>query len=162
MPINNYLSTGGFAIKIARLPNVEFFSQKVLLPGVTANPVETQTPLRKFYSVPDHLNYADLDLTFIIDENMENYREIYEWLKGIGTPDNLEQYDKLKNSVDGDQSDITIMLLNSHKNPNVEFTFSNAFPIGLTPISLDLAQQDVVYAEATVTMRYDAFDIKKM
>lgn len=162
MPINNYLSTGGFAIKIARLPNVEFFSQKVLVPGVTANPVETQTPLRKFYSVPDHLNYADLDLTFIIDENMENYREIYEWLKGIGTPDNLEQYDKLKNSVDGDQSDITIMLLNSHKNPNIEFTFSNAFPIGLTPISLDLAQQDVVYAEATVTMRYDAFDIKKM
>ena len=162
MPINNYLSTGGFAIKIARLPNVEFFSQKVLVPGVTANPVETQTPLRKFYSVPDHLNYADLDLTFIIDENMENYREIYEWLKGIGTPDNLEQYDKLKNSVDGDQSDITIMLFNSHKNPNIEFTFSNAFPIGLTPISLDLAQQDVVYAEATVTMRYDAFDIKKM
>jgi hypothetical protein len=162
VPINNYLSTGGFAIKIARLPNVEFFSQKVLVPGVTANPVETQTPLRKFYSVPDHLNYADLDLTFIIDENMENYREIYEWLKGIGTPDNLEQYDKLKNSVDGDQSDITIMLLNSHKNPNIEFTFSNAFPIGLTPISLDLAQQDVVYAEATVTMRYDAFDIKKM
>lgn len=162
MPINNYLSTGGFAIKIARLPNVEFFSQKVLLPGVTANPVETQTPLRKFYNVPDHINYADLDLTFIIDENMENYREIYEWLKGIGTPDTLEQYDRLQASAEGLVSDVTIMLLNSHKNPNVEFTFSNAFPIGLTPISLDLAQQDVVYAEATVTMRYDAFDIKKM
>lgn len=162
MTINNYLSTGGFAIKISRLPNVEFFSQKVLLPGVTANPVETQTPLRAFYNVPDHIRFADLDLSFIIDENMENYREIFDWLQGIGTPDNLEQYDKLQATEEGLVSDISIMLLNSHKNPNVEFVFTNAFPIGLTPISLDLAQQDVVYAEATVTMRYDSFKINKM
>ena len=33
-------------------------------------------------------------------------------------------------------------------------------PIGLTPVSLDLSNQDVLYPEATVTMRYDAFDIK--
>ena len=160
--INNYLSTGGFDIKIARLPNVEFFSQKLLLPGVTANAVETQTPLRAFYNVPDHLRYADFDLSFIIDENMQNYREIYEWLKGIGTPDNLSQYDKLNESQEGLVSDVTVLLLNSHKNPNISFTFQNAFPIGLTPVSMDITSQDVVYAEATVTMRYDAFTIENL
>jgi len=160
--INNYLSTGGFDIKISRLPNVEFFSQKLLLPGVTANAVETQTPLRAFYNVPDHLRYADFDLSFIIDENMINYREIYDWLKGIGTPDSLAQYDRLNESKEGLVSDITVLMLNSHKNPNISFTFQNAFPIGLTPVSLDITTNDVVYAEATVTMRYDAFTIEKL
>tara|TARA_Y100000385_G_scaffold271022_1_gene310583 strand:- start:676 stop:1164 length:489 start_codon:yes stop_codon:yes gene_type:complete len=160
--INNYLSSAGFKIIFKRLPHVEFFSNKILLPSVTTNAVKSDTPLRAYYSVGDHLNYADLDLTFIIDENMGNYREIFEWLKGIGTPDNLEQYDKLKNSADGDTSDVTVLILDSHKQPNLEVTYINAMPIGLTPVSLDLSNQDVIYPEATVTMRYDAFDIKKL
>lgn len=160
--INNYLSTGGFDVKISRLPNVEFFAQKLLLPGVSANAVETQTPLQAFYSVPDHLRFADFDLSFIIDENMENYREIFDWLKGIGTPNSLSQYDDLKNSKEGIVSDVTVLLFNSHKNPNIKFTFTNAFPIGITPVSLDMSQQDVQYAEATVTMRYDTFTIEKL
>lgn len=160
--INNYLSTGGFDIKISRLPNVEFFAQKLLLPGVTGNAVENPTPLQSLYSVPDHLRFADFDLSFIIDENMENYREIFDWLRGIGTPESLAQYKALENSKDGIVSDITVLLLNSHKNPNIKFTFTNAFPIGLTPVSLDMSQQDVQYAEATVTMRYDTFTIEKL
>ena len=158
--INNYLSSAGFKIIFKRLPHVEFFSNKILLPSVTTNAVKQDTPLRAFYTVGDHLAYADLDLTFIIDENMKNYREIYDWLKGIGSPDSLAQYDQLKDSADGDQSDITVLILDSHKNPNLEVTFKNAMPIGLTPVSLDLSNQDVLYPEATVTMRYDAFDIK--
>ena len=160
--INNYLSSAGFKIIFKRLPHVEFFSNKILLPSVTTNAVKTDTPLRAYYSTGDHLAYADLDLTFIIDENMKNYREIYDWLKGIGSPDNLEQYDQLADSQDGTTSDITILILNSHKNPNLEVTFLNAQPIGLTPVSLDLSNQDVLYPEATVTLRYDAFDIKEI
>lgn len=160
--INNYLSTGGFDIKVSRLPHVEFFAQKFTIPSISAEPVETQTPLRSFYSVPDKLRFADLDLAFIIDENMNNYIEIFEWLKGLGSPDNLQQYAALEDSKEGLTSDISVILLNSHKNPNIKFTFLNAFPTGLTPISLDMSQQDVVYAEATVSMRYDAFTVEKM
>lgn len=160
--ITNYLSTGGFDIKVSRLPNVEFFAQKLLLPGVSANPVETNTPLRAMYNVPDRLRFADLDLTFIIDENMENYREIFAWMEGLGSPTTLNQYKLLEESAEGLTSDISIILLNSHKNPNIRFDFINCFPIGLTPISFDISQQDVQYAEGTVTIRYDAFSITKM
>lgn len=160
--INNYLSSAGFDVKVSRLPHVEFFAQKLLLPGVTANPVETQTPLRAFYSVPDHLRYADFDLSFVIDENMSNYIEVYDWLKGIGTPDSLQQYKTLENSAEGLTSDVTILILNSHKNPNIRINFINAFPIGITPVSLDITAQDVQYPEATVTMRYDAFTIEPL
>lgn len=160
--INNYLSAGGFKIQVKRLPNVEFFSNKVLLPSVTTNSVKSDTPLSSFYSVGDHLSYADLDLTFIVDENMKNYIEIYNWLSAFGTPEKLETYDKLERSQDGLVSDITVIILNSHKLPNIEVTFLNAFPVGLTPVSLDLSGQDVNYVEATTTLRYDRFLIKQL
>lgn len=160
--ITNYLSTGGFEIKISRLPNVEFFSQKMQLPSVTTSSVEVQTPLRSFYNEPDHIEFGNFDLSFIIDENMKNYIEIFDWLVGLTSPDNLKQHANLKNSKEGLKSDVSVMLLNSHKNPNMKFTFINAFPLSLTPVSLDIAQTDVQYAEATVTMRYDSFTIEKM
>ena len=160
--ITNYLSTGGFIVSVSRLPNVEFFSQKFLLPGVNANPVETQTPFRPFYNVPDHMRYTDLDLTFIVDENMENYREIFNWLVGMTSPDTFDQHKDLKESKEGLVSDITVIILNSHKNPNIKITFINEFPVGLTPVSFDVAQQDIQYAEASVTMRYDSFTIEKV
>lgn len=160
--INNYLSAGGFKIQVKRLPNVEFFSNKILLPSVTTNSVKSDTPLRSFYSVGDHINYADLDLTFIVDENMNNYIEIYSWIKAFGTPETLESYDKLNKSQEGLTSDISVMILNSHKNPNIEVTFLNAFPVGITPVSLDLSNADVTYVEATVTLRYDQFNIRQL
>jgi len=160
--INNYLSASGFKIQVKRLPTVEFFSNKVLLPSVTTNSVKSDTPLSAFYSVGDHLSYADLDLTFIVDENMNNYIEIYNWVKAFGTPETLDSYDKLNKSKEGLTSDISVIILNSHKNPNIEVTFLNAFPVGLTPVSLDLSNQDVTYVEATVTLRYDRFNINQL
>lgn len=160
--INNYLSTGGFNIVISRLPNVEFFAQKLTLPGISVNAVETKTPLRSFYSEPDNITYADFDMSFIIDENMKNYVEIFDWLNALGSSESLEQYERLKNSKEGLKSDISVFLLNSHKNPNIKFTFKNAFPISLPSVSLDITQSDVVYAEASVTMRYDSFTIERM
>ena len=88
--------------------------------------------------------------------------QIFNWLKGLGTPDTLEQYKDLAASKEGLTSDVSVILLNSHKNPNIKFTFTNALPIGLTPVSLDMTTQDVTYAEATVTLRYDAFEIENM
>lgn len=160
--INNYLSPTSFVISVARLPNVEFFTQKLLIPGVSGSPVETNTPLRSLYNVQDKMRYADLDLTFILDENMSNYLEIFRWMEGLGSPENLAQYKTLQNSVDGLKSDITIIINNSHKNPNMKFTFLNCFPVGLTPVSLDITAQDLTYIEVTATFRYDAFKVEKL
>jgi len=160
--INNYLSPASFIVSVARLPNVEFFTQKLIIPGVSCLPIETNTPLRSYYSVQDKIRYADLDITFVIDENMNNYLEIFHWLEGIAAPEQLSQYKNLQNSKDGLKSDITVIMNNSHKNPNMKFSFKNCFPIGLTPISLDITTQDVTYIEATASFRYDAFTVEKM
>ena len=134
----------------------------MVLPSIDANPVERSTPLSSVYDVSDRLRYNDFDLTFIIDENMRNYIEIFDWMKGINSPETLNQYAALEDSKDGITSDITVLLLNSHKNPHIRITMINAFPVGLTSVDLNLVNQDVTYAEASVTFRYDRFLIEQL
>jgi hypothetical protein len=160
--ITNYLSPLEFRVSILRLPNVSFFVQRTSLPSVSTSPVETPTPFNKIYQTPDKLTYSNLDLTFIVDEHMENYLEIYNWINDISFPRDFREYKQIKESEAGTTSDITLHILNSHKNGNIEVTYINCFPISLSEITMDTTQQDVVYPEVTATFQYDSFSIRKI
>jgi hypothetical protein len=158
--ITNYLSPANFIISIDRIPNVEFFTQTLAIPDVSTSPVEVANPLKALYATGDRLAYGDLDLSFVVDENMENYLEILNWLEGVGTPDSTDQY-KLLQQGEGLVSDIRVLIMNSHKNPNMEFVFTNAFPTGISSLELDLATSDITYPKASVTFRYDDMKVQR-
>ena len=158
----NFLSHIGFTVNVKRLPNVEFYTQRMQVPGVSAGAVETPNPLSTLYNTPDKLLYQELDLSFIVDENMANYFECLDWLEAITSPVELAQFGRLEKTDDGIVSDISITILNSNKNPNIAFTFLNCFPVSLSQITLDVTQQDIVYPEASMVFRYDRFTHTKI
>ena len=41
------------------------------------------TSLKDIPIPSDKLSYASLNMSFLIDENLENYREIHGWLTGL-------------------------------------------------------------------------------
>ena len=160
--ITNYLSPIEFRVAIKRLPNVEFFTQRTSIPGISVSPVEMSTPFNRIYQTPDKLTYANLDLSFIVDEAMQNYLEIQSWINDIAFPRDFSEFKRIKEAEDSLQSDITIQILNSHKNLNLEAKFINCFPISLSEIMLDTTQSDLVYPEATATFQYDSYSIYKI
>ena len=157
--ITNYLSPLEFRILVQRLPNVSFFTQRVSIPDISASGIDQATPLNRIYQQPNSLTYSTLDLNFILDEEMNNYLEMFNWLKGITSPENYEQFNRQKDSEFGLYSDITVTILNSHKNPKIEFTYKNCFPISLSSVQMDTTQPDITYPEATTTFQYDYFDV---
>lgn len=157
--ITNYLSPTSFFVSIDRLPNVEFFTQKVTIPDVSGNPQQLNSPLGILYDTPSQLIYSDLDVSFIVDEDMKNYLEILNWMEGMGAPENQTQYKNLKESERGTRSDITIVLNNNHKNPNIKFNFKDCFPISISSVPLDITATDTNYVEATVAFRYTNFTV---
>jgi hypothetical protein len=159
--INNYLSPTNFSVSIQRLPNVEFFTQKTGVPGLTAAAVEMNAPTNPFYEVPQNISYSDLDLTFIVDENMNNYKEVLNWMEGIAGPESTDQTKSLLAAAKF-KSDIILTITNSHKNPHVQFTFKDCFPTSLGGINFDVNVQDVSYATCSVTMRYDTFTMQQL
>lgn len=159
--IPNFFSPLEFRVAIKRLPNVEFFTQTTSIPSITTAPVIQPTRFNPVYRTPDSVTFANLDLAFIVDENMNNYMEIFNWMISYSFPENHEQFAGIKKSTDGLISDISVLIMNSKKNANIEVNYRNCFPISLGEVALNTTDADVTYPQVTVTFQYDTFDITR-
>ena len=82
----DYASPTQFRFLINQLPKVEYFTTEANIPGITLAEGTYATPLKDIPILGDKLTYEDLTITFIVDENLENYIEMHTWLTGIGFP----------------------------------------------------------------------------
>lgn len=162
----NFLSPLNFKFQIKKAPHVNFFLQKTNIPQIALTPVNTPNP---FVNVPypgEHLTYDPLDITFKIDEDLQNYLEIHNWIRSLGKPENFDEYktiqDKKSWTGDGIYSDISLMILSSTKSPNYEIVFTDSHPVSLTAVTFNTTDPDVRYLEATASFRYTYFSIQKI
>jgi hypothetical protein len=167
LPSNyNVLSPLAFRLDIERLPMATFFCQSVNVPGVTLGETEQVTPLINIPIPGDKMEFDSLTATFLIDEDLTNYIEILNWIRGLGTPEVLSEYGDLEKasptynvytnkSVAGDVlSDITLHILTNSKNTNKEVIYRDCFPIALGEIAFDSASDGgVIVADATFQLR---------
>tara|TARA_R110000868_G_scaffold409187_4_gene694294 strand:+ start:233 stop:754 length:522 start_codon:yes stop_codon:yes gene_type:complete len=162
----NFLSPLNFKFSIKRAPHVNFFVQKVNLPAISLPTIETPTPFVKIPQPGEHLDYADLTLSFRVDENLQNYLEIHNWIRALGKPKDFSEYKALAQNPnytgDGLRSDLALMILSSAKNPNYEIVFTDAYPYDISELSFDTTKSDVEFIEATATFKYILFEIKNV
>ena len=88
----DYASPTQFKFQIQKLPKVEYFCTSVNLPAVSISEVKQPTP---FVDVPlpgTTLSYETLNMTFLVDENLENLQEIHGWIRGLGFPESYTEY----------------------------------------------------------------------
>tara|TARA_B100000035_G_scaffold143377_1_gene122050 strand:+ start:472 stop:807 length:336 start_codon:yes stop_codon:yes gene_type:complete len=71
----DYTSPTQFRFVINQLPKVEYFTVAANVPGITLGSATYATPLKDIPYPGEKLTYEDLTLTFIVDENLENYIE---------------------------------------------------------------------------------------
>ena len=180
----DYADPTKFKFNVIKLPKVEYFCTQVNLPGVSIADNYTQpTPFRDIPMPGEKLQYDRLSLTFLVDENLENYQEIHGWLRGLGFPGGYAEFKTLldagvdrfptsKNSVLGDAgrskfaapnqgglfSDATLSILTSKNNAVVEVRFSDVFPISLSGLQYTQQANDTDYLTATVTFNYKLYD----
>ena len=92
----NYLSPVGFKFVITKAPKADFFSNSANIPGINLGFAEQPTYLKNIPVAGDKLTYDDFNLTFFVDENLENYMQVHNWLKGLGFPESIQQFIDLK------------------------------------------------------------------
>lgn len=176
-----FLSPVGFNFSIRKLPNVNYFAQSINLPGVQMGETLIPSP---FVNIPipgDHMIFGDMSITFKVDENMDNFIELFNWIQYLGFPESFNQskqiYDQpgttsltgLRNVQrtqrslgEGGVSDATITVLNSASNPNISIELEDCFPVSLSDIQFDVRNQDIDYIEATATFKFKLFKIFKI
>lgn len=159
----NFLSPLNFKFTIKKAPHVNFFIQKVNIPSMTIVNPQPNNPFIKTPIPGEHIDYGELNIVFKVDEDLQNYMEIRNWLVGLGKPENFEQYRALEEkepiSGEGIYSDISLMILSSTKMPNYEVTYVDAFPVTLSELVFNTTDPDVNYIEASSTFKYTYYTI---
>jgi len=179
----DYASPTQFKFNIFKLPKVEYFCTSVNLPGISLNTVTQPTPLKPIPIPGEGLKYEILKMTFIVDENFENYQEIHGWLVGLGFPRDHSEFRNLALSGNdrfpgssqpfsseigkvkygsanpgGILSDATLTTLTSKNNPQLEIRFRDLFPTGLTGLQFTQQTGDINYLTAEVEFEYSIYE----
>ena len=164
----NFLSPLGFRFKLARTPNLNFFVTDVKLPSISLGFVDVPSPFKIIEIAGNKLDYGDFELTFRLDEDLQSYFEIYDWLTAIGFPETFDQFKKLKTSStafgtkDTQYSDGTLTILTGEMVPNFEVVFQNMYPTTISDIYFTATDTDVNYVTATVTFKYQIYRVNKV
>lgn len=154
----NYLQPTSFKLLLDRknYPNLEFFCQSVTHPGMLLSPVEV--PFRKIQGVPfpgDVLTFNELSANIILDEDMQGYTEMYNWIRRIlDTP--------LKGTLDGISAyaDITLMILSSQNNTTRQIKYLDCVPTALGDIQFESTADGTSFITFAASFRFNYFELK--
>lgn len=156
----NQLSPVGYKFIIENLPNVSWFITSVSLPGVSLGSAGQATPFLSTSVPGETMTFEDLNVTFIVDEDLTTWLEIFDWITGLGFPENYSQYKDQKANFT--TSDATLIILNSNMRPNYHFKFKDLFPTGLSEITFDSASTEISTIKATVGFKYLSYSYEKV
>ena len=182
----DYASPVQFRFKCSKLPTVEFFCQSANIPGISIGTASMPTGLKDIPIPGEKVSYQDLAISFLVDENLNNYKEIHDWIIALGFPQNHTQFadlqaagaDRYPGSTSGaivpetniavplaeggTYSDATLTVLNSKNIAVTEIRFDNIFPTSLGALSYDVQASDVNYLQASVDFSYMYYDIVQL
>lgn len=164
MPTNiNPLSSNGFNFSITKIPDVTFFCQEVNLPSMTLPSIDIATPLSYDPVAGDMILFDDLNIQFIIDENMTNYQAIFNWITGLGFPANHLQYRQFidiqnLNRMMSEYSDATLQILGSNNQPVKTVKFVDIIPTSLNTLTFQSTSNDVQYLVGNATFKINRYE----
>jgi hypothetical protein len=157
----NFLQPTGFKVVVLRkrFKNLEFFAQSVQHPDLSVAPSVAQFRGTNALIPGDKLEYGTLTIDAIMDENMNVYKEMHEWLKST-----VEQKYKPANVAKvGDEDittyDISLMVLSSHNNTIDTIRYKSTFPISIGTVNFQSTADAVQYVTFPITFAYTTFTI---
>ena len=182
----DYASPTQFKFGIHQLPKVEFFTTTATVPGIALSDVVIPTPFKSIPMQGDQLTFDNLTVNFIVDEFLENYLSLHEWMTAIGFPKNRKQFSDFKTNISntpasarsnsstssdiGDVqpaspnnalfSDATLTILSNKNNPIVNVLFRDLYPVALSALDYNQAATDVEYLTASVDFAYQIYEIE--
>lgn len=162
----NFLSPIPYQLVIKRTPNMDFFVQKMNLPGVGSMNATQPTMFTDIPLSGVKLHWNDLFVTFKIDEDLQNWQEIFNWVTAINETVTFAPYGALARNPSWTglnvTSEIILIIHNNERQPNFNVYFHDAFPISLTDLNFDTTLTDVEYLTASVAFKYSTYDVEKV
>ena len=176
----DYSSPTQFRFGIHQLPKVEFFVTAVNIPGISLGTAIMSTPYKDIPLPGEKLEYGNLSIEFLVDEYLENYISLHNWMTGLGFPQDREQFKTYRDVTSNmpatpagpiqtdfkagtptpDRamySDAFILILSNKNNPILEITFEDIFPVSIGDLNYSQTATDVEYLTVTAEFAYKIY-----
>ena len=171
----NFLSPVGFKFGLQRAAGVAFFCNEANIPSIDLGVAEQPSYLKNIPVPGDKIQFGDLNLRCLVDEDLKNYMEIQNWIRGLGYPESLQEFQdlddagqltdafgKFKQSRDDIYSDGTLQILSSNLVPQFQCQFNDLFPYSLSTLTFDATDTDIEYFTADVSFKYTIYRITNL
>ena len=161
----NFLSGVAFKFSLTKFPKVDFFSNSAIIPELSLELAQQASYLKNIAVPGERLTFGDFTLRFLVDENMENYQSIYDWLTGLGFPETTKEFADIIKDKDGQRDpkeafcDGTLRILNSNYREVAKVKFKDLFPISLSSLDFDATNTDIQFFTAQATFKYTIYDL---
>ena len=173
----NHLQPNNFVFTMNRIRNVSFACQTANIPSLQLGQSRQFTRLKDLNIPGDKVEFGSLDITFLVDENMENFRKLYDWIKDIGTAQNSADYDAYINRhkdrfpgtntaknlpIAPTMSDAIMTITDSNNVSNLEIRVKDLFPTSLEGLRFDTTDTSLQYLTAAASFQYNIYEIVKL
>ena len=161
----NFLSPVGFKFTLSKEPKISFFCNSSRIPEINLGNAIQPSYLKDIDVPGDKLTYGDFSLRFLVDENLENYMAVHNWLTGLGYPETTQEFKDLTTNDSGVRdlkyqfSDGSLHILNSNFRDVAIVKFKDLFPTYLTSLEFEASDSDINYFTAEVTFKYTVYNI---
>ena len=171
---NNYLSSNYFKLEITRLPLVTYYCQSANVPSISLTHAEQGNPTGTIIKwIGGRYNWEEFNVSFIVDEDMKNWIEVFEWMEDIAimtdvkntmnysaSPGNRKGHNP--GQLDDYFSNAQLAITNSSYKPKLTVNIIDMFPTALSGIQFNSAITDSEPVVATVTFAYTYYTIDKL
>ena len=181
----DYSQQNQFKVYFPIFPTTEWFVTRATVPGISLGQAQVPTPLTNVQFVGEKVEFSSFDMSFIVDEKLDNYMEMYTWAKNIGFPHSHNQFNAtarpygpsierkvnrpprdrridtdVVNKFDRDlYTDITMTILSSKNNAVALVTMYDAFPVALSALEYSQQESDTIYQTCDVSFAFTWFDV---
>ncbi|NBW56973.1 hypothetical protein EBR43_04160 [bacterium] len=171
----DYLRPNGFRFTIQDLPHVSYTCQSANIPLIDVGFATQPTPFVDVPVIGDKVNFGDFTITFLINEDMANYLELYAWLVAIGFPKSYNQFpdyiqkrmnrfpfvqNKFTSNDTIAYSDATLHILNSVNVASTKIVFRDLFPISLQALDFNITPSTIEYFVGIASFKFKYFDVE--
>jgi hypothetical protein len=170
-PVLGYLKPNSFKFLISRAPNVTYTCQSANLPAVQLGAAMQNTPFVDIPHPGDKVAFGEFNIRFLVNEDMSNYMELYNWIKEIGVPGGGSDWDSALanrrtafsgNNYNKALSDAALLILDSDNRVRVKLSFQDLFPINVEALDFDITTSGMEYFVGVASFRYKLFTIESV
>ena len=153
---SNPLLTNYFKFTLSRVPNMVYFCQTANLPGIgfstALQPTKMAYPIKRPSGA---IMFEDLILSFKVDENLANWKEIHNWI--YETSNYADDYYTLPEPRK--VSTAELLITNSSYRPKISIKFREVFPVFLSSLNFSVTEPQSTPVMAAVRFSFTDYTV---